>query len=119
MIEVEMKKYENSIVYYIKGTTTLHREDGPALTDELGEDWFYKGDLHRDGGPAVERKDGTKEWYINGRLHREDDPAVIYGDGDLEWCLNGTFFESKEEWFEALTESQKEKALYSEYFMRG
>ena len=59
-------------------------------------------------------------YFIKGtaKFHREDGPAVIYSDGHLEWCLNGEFF-SKEEWFEALTEEQKAKALYSEYFIKG
>jgi len=73
MIEVELERCKDHILYFIKGTTKFHREDGPA---------------------------------------------VIYSDGRLEWCLNGEFF-SKEEWFEALTEEQKAKALYSEYFIKG
>ena len=117
MTEVEKVVEYGDISYYIKGTKTLHREDGPALIDELGEEWFYKGYRHREGGPAIERKDGLKEWWVNGRLHREDGPAVIYGDGDLEWYFDYNIL-SKEAWFEALTEEQKVKALYSEYFIR-
>ncbi len=94
MIEVCKVIYSGTIFYNIKGTHIYHREDGPAV-----------------------EKGGYKAWWINGKRHREDGPAVIYINGDLEWCLNGTFFDSKEEWFEALTESQKEKAIFSEYFI--
>ena len=29
--------------------------------------WYQNDVLHRDGGPAVEKADGTKEWYSNGQ----------------------------------------------------
>ena len=98
MIKVEeiISNYDNSICYYIEGTRTLHREDGPALID-----------------------DTSTEWFFNGNLHREDGPAVIHREGDVEWWLNGNYFYRKETWFEALTEEQKIKALYSEYFIEG
>ena len=97
MIEVEKHVSSNQTFYYIKGTKIPHREDGPAII------W----------------QDGYKEWYINGELHREDGPALIFSDGSLGWSLNDYCFSTKEEWFEALTEEQKSKALYSEYFIRG
>jgi hypothetical protein len=50
--------------------------------------------------------------------HREDGPAIEWADGSKCWYLNGFYFSTKEEWFEALTEEQKEKALYSEYFIK-
>ena len=31
--------------------------------------------LHRIGGPAVERASGAKEWFENGKRHRLDGPA--------------------------------------------
>jgi hypothetical protein len=49
-------------------------------------------------------------------LHREDGPAIIYTDGYLEWWLNNKAY-SKEEWLGALNEEQKERMLYSEYFI--
>ena len=98
MIEVEKHKYlDLRECYYIKGTRILHREDGPAYTD----------------------RDGTKMWYINGKCHREDGPAIIFTDGKVNWYLNHIYFRTKEAWFEALTEEQKAKALYSEPFIRG
>ena len=60
-----------------------------------------------------------KEWWINGKRHREDGPAIIFRDGEVNWYLNHIYFRTKEAWFEALTEEQKAKALYSESFIRG
>ena len=48
-----------------------------------------RGHLHREGGPAVEHKDGSKFWYRDGHLHREDGPAIDRVDGVKEWWLNG------------------------------
>jgi len=50
--------------------------------------WATNGNLHREGGPAVEYTDGTKKWYKNGVLHREDGPAVEGLDGHKEWYIN-------------------------------
>jgi len=59
-------------------------------------------------------------YFIKGTsfYHREDGPAIIYTDGYIMWCLNGKHY-NKEDWFQLLTEDQKEKMLYSEHFMRG
>ncbi len=97
MIEVEEKIYEFFICYCIKGTSKLHKEDGPAVI----------------------AKSGTKEWWVNGKRHREDGPAIIYGSGTILWILNDIHFVKKEEWLEALPEGKRLKALYSEYFIRG
>jgi hypothetical protein len=48
-----------------------------------------QGKLHREDGPAVEYKDGTKYWLINGKFHRLDGPAVEYPNSDREWWING------------------------------
>ncbi len=97
MTEVEVIIDNEFIYYYKKGTTILHREDGPA-SECIGI---------------------SKAWYIDGKHHREDGPAIILYDGKIFWYLNGIFFNKKEDWFEALMEEQKAKALYSEYFIRG
>jgi hypothetical protein len=118
MIEIEKKVLLNRVVFYIKGTRTLHREDGPAIIWNDGStEWYYYGELHRKDGPALfDIEDSCEEWRMNGKLHREEGPAVIFGNGTVEWYLNDKLF-SKEEWFEALAEEQKEKALYSKYFI--
>jgi len=51
--------------------------------------WYLNGKLHREDGPAVERRDGTKFWFLNGERHREDGPAREYSDGYKAWYLNG------------------------------
>ena len=140
MIEVCTFKVPGIIFYYIKGTKIPHREDGPAvICEDGGKFWYRHGKLHREDGPAKERSDGSKEWYlsgwphredgpaidhfnggkewfVNGERHRVDGPALIYEDGTKEWWLNHKRYK-KEEWFELLTEEQKVKALYSEYFI--
>jgi len=55
--------------------------------------WYFRGYLvHREDGPALERKDGHKEWYKNGKLHRQDGPAVEMKDGTkmvvFEWNMS-------------------------------
>jgi hypothetical protein len=97
MIEVEKKVKYDRIAYYIKNTEIYHREDGPAII-------FINA---------------YKAWYFNGELHRDDGPAIVWDDGVLRWWLHGKWFSTKERWFEALSEEQKEKALYSEYFIKG
>jgi hypothetical protein len=145
MIEIEKIELTNisGVMYRIKGTNLLHREDGPAIeTIYEGKTWYSHGRVHREGGPAIEHVDGTKEWYkhgfrhrvdgpaiilkdgtekwfLNGYLHRDDGPAITKKDGHEAWFLNDILFKTKEEWFEELTEEQKEKALYSEYFIKG
>lgn len=56
----------------------LHREGGSAVDQPGGsQGWFLNGNQHRLDGPAIEHSDGTKEWWVNGVLHREDGPATI------------------------------------------
>lgn len=56
---------DNGIFWYYNDE--LHREDGPALEDRLGNKaWYQYGLLHHINGPAIEYKDGKKQWYIEG-----------------------------------------------------
>ena len=120
MIEVEKITKPNRTFYYIKGTDICHRDDGPALiTWDGSEMWYINNKLHRVDGPAVEWSDGKKEWWFDGKRHRGDGPAIELNNGMVSWFLNDIWFKTKEDWFEALTEEQKSKALYSEYFIRG
>jgi hypothetical protein len=120
LFEIEKKICTFTTEYFIKGTRILHREDGPACTDRDGTKMWYINDMcHREDGPAVVYPNGRFEWWVNGKRHRVDGPSAIYSDGILEWCLNDYQFNTKKEWFDALTEEQKEKVLYSEYFIRG
>ena len=51
--------------------------DGPYEEIDLG------------GGYSQRIYSGYKYWYINGELHREDGPAIEYRGGSKEWWLNG------------------------------
>lgn len=76
-----------TVHHYFKGR--LHREDGPAVEKiKGGEEWWFNGKLHREGGPAVTSNNGYKAWHIDGQLHREDGPAVEYA-GSEKWFKNG------------------------------
>lgn len=62
--------------------------------DDNGVIYYKDGKKHRENGPAVELKNGTKEWWIDGQRHRDDGPACIYKDPDeggffYEWFRNG------------------------------
>ena len=120
MIEVIRSDQEGKVVYHIKGTYQVHREDGPAIEWSNGyREWRIKNALHREGGPAIEYEiTGLKEWWINGKRHRVDGPAIILPNVKIEWWLNNKQY-TREDWFEALTKEQKIKALYSEYFIIG
>ncbi len=62
--------------WYYRGK--LHREQGPAVIHGKGRrEWYWHGELHRDNGPAIE--DGTvTQWYKHGKRHRYGGPAVVY-----------------------------------------
>ena len=77
MQEYLVRVYENRTEYRDSKTGKLHREDGPAVEYKNGtKKWYREGRVHRDGGPAVEYADGYKAWYREGRLHREDGAAI-------------------------------------------
>jgi hypothetical protein len=58
-------------------------------------------------------------WYVNGERHREDGPATIYENGDKEWWINHIIYETKESYFDALSDEAKAKCLFSEDFLNG
>lgn len=74
--------------------------------DTVGNKRFYKNlNLHRNNGPAIEYKDGTKKWFQYGLKHREDGPAVTY-----KRIIND-YFMSDEWWYKGkkiLCQSQEE-----------
>jgi hypothetical protein len=42
----------------------LHREDGPAIVFENGDEaWYLDGLMHRVDGPALKNVDGSEDWY--------------------------------------------------------
>jgi hypothetical protein len=64
------------ICYRLTGARSyhdFHRDDGkPSVVDDHIKMWFYKGEPHREDGPAFEYTSGTKEWYLNGKLVYSD-----------------------------------------------
>ncbi len=73
------------------------------------KEWYLNGLLHREDGPAIERRNGTKHWYLNGIRHREDGPAIERADGSKAWYLNGKRY-TEEDFLEA-TQSFKELSI--------
>ena len=59
--------------------------------------WYFNDQLHREDGPACTEEDGTQSWYLHGQLHRTDGPAVLWGDGSREWWLNDVSY-TEESW---------------------
>ena len=60
---------------------------------------------------------GDKYWRNKkGKLHRIDGPAVEYVDGYKEWHIRDVYFATKEAFFDALTDKEKEIAIFSEDF---
>ena len=57
----------------------IHREDGPAIIARDGSrEWFFRGRHHREGGPAVEHANGMQVWYRHGEVFREEGPAIVF-----------------------------------------
>jgi hypothetical protein len=128
MIEIEKVTKNSCTCYYKKGTETLHREDGPAVTFHGGIVYWYKdGYLHREDGPAITFPGGSLRWYRYGKLHRIDGPAVVHPDGRINFYLNGVEFKNKsefikkltEEFFNSLSDDDKIRLLFSPYFIKS
>ena len=59
--------------------SSYHRDflrDGLNVLGNGIRNWYDKGVLHREDGPAVEYPNGSREWRVRGYLHRADGPAV-------------------------------------------
>lgn len=85
-----MMELENTVERYKK-------EEGGKIYDILitptkDKQWYYKGQLHRENGPAVEVSNGGERWLRYGQLHREDGPAIIYADGNKGYYLFNTWY---------------------------
>ena len=54
-----------------------------TIINDFGDKSYYlNGNLHREGGPAIEYARGSKCWYKDGKRHREDGrPAVEHANG--------------------------------------
>jgi hypothetical protein len=59
------------------------KKEYPNTIEWLNE----QGQLHREDGPARERKDGSKEWWVNDTIHRIDGPALEWTEGKMFWYV--------------------------------
>lgn len=92
--------------------------------------WYKNGTLHRDDGPAIELKNGSKEYWVEGNRHRENGPAVEHVAvhtalatviGKQEWWVNGNlhredgpavvFDDGRKEWWVNGTNLRIEEAV--------
>ena len=54
------------------------------IDDRGNKIYHIEGDiLHREDGPAIEYKDGSKVWSVNGKYHREDGPAMEFVSSNM------------------------------------
>ena len=66
--------------------------------DRLGNKRYYthSGQLHREDGPAVILKTGSKLWFQNGELHRTTGPAVALTNRTTTWWIHGVQYTKQE-----------------------
>lgn len=57
---------------------------------------YFKGNLHRLDGPAVEFASGAKKWWKEGKRHRLDGPAAERVNGYKEWFVKGKQYSEEE-----------------------
>jgi len=75
----------------------LHREDGPALIYRTGTKERYKnGERRRLDGPVYISDVDVKEWRVNGELHRINGPAIEYENGFRLWCIYNKELDTEE-----------------------
>lgn len=53
--------------------------------------YYYRGEYHRDDGPAIIRRDGQCSWFYHGKLHRVDGPAIDNSDPPM-WAYLGQVY---------------------------
>jgi hypothetical protein len=78
------------------------------------EIWYEEGIIHREEGPAIIWPDGYEEWLVYGLRHRIDGPAVMSSlYKEYEWWLHGRCLSTKEAWWQALSDKDKLRSLFS------
>lgn len=87
--------------------------ESKCVTDRFGDKkWFNDlNQLHKEDGPALITST-AKYYFFCGELHRTDGPAVISITGRQDYFIDGIDFNSKEEWFAALTPEQQENYIW-------
>ena len=95
ILRIEVDEYGDR--KYFNSAGELHRDNGPAVEYKSGSRaWFQNGKLHRTSGPAVEWSNDDEEWYQNGLRHREDGPAIISSGVIKCWFLRGAEYSEHE-----------------------
>ena len=61
------------------------RYDRSSTVRWIDDEGFY----HREDGPAVVWDDGEQYWARRGRSHFAYGPSILYADGTLAWCEDG------------------------------
>ena len=99
----------------------MREEESTFTIDENGDKYWRnkEGKLHRIDGPAIEHRNGNKAWYQMGLKHRIDGPAIEFNSGVKHWYQNGVLHRTKEAFFEALSDEEKEISLFSEDFLNA
>lgn len=56
---------------YVNDKGFLHNENGPAYVDDISTQYWLRGRLHRDDGPALmcNIADNIQLWWINGQQY--------------------------------------------------
>lgn len=71
---------------YFNDIGQWHREDGPALISRTGTKWWYKNDnLSSEEYPSAIVLNGIAEWRINHHLNNKNGPAYDKPNGHKEW----------------------------------
>ena len=95
---IDILYFKNRICYY-KGKD-LHREDGPAIIFNSGEEkWYLSGQLHRSGNlPATINCDKTyMTYWVKGIPHRLNGPAIenLVDPSNNKYIIDGEEYEYK------------------------
>jgi hypothetical protein len=89
------------------------KKNGKIIFADGAECWYFDGLLHREDGPAFIRSDGSEIWYREGVFHREDGPAIIMTNNYKEWWLNGIRINSKEIFWEKISDEAKLRIIFN------
>jgi hypothetical protein len=106
-------KTETSTSYFCNEAKTIYpREDGPALVNSDGSEfWYLENQLHRVGGPACTYGDGLQIWLQYGEKHNLHGPAFIDPvTGVKEYWLYGKY-KTKEQFDSFVKDNQKEETI--------
>jgi len=60
-----------------------------------GRLWRWRGQTHRNFGPAIECQTGSKVWYRFGIPHRFGGPSAEWANGSLSWHYEGKRFRER------------------------